>query len=167
MIFCDNSGSGKIDSSIESIARTKHIEVAHLWIQQEVAKKSEGRIFWKRNLFHLSINFRLKVLMRRNFMNPKTGYYLHYRGSVYCTEQKILFHTGHARFCKDVSSTIFSVYKVNFDSFSGNILLTPEMSNIDVLCRAMDFIELAIFPALELSQTTGLSLQMKLTFSTL
>jgi len=45
--------------------------------------------------------------------------------------------------------------------------LTPEMSNIDVLCRAMDFIELAIFPALELSQTTGLSLQMKLTFSTL
>jgi len=39
VIFCDNSGSGKIDSSIESIARTKHIKVAHLWIEQEVAKK--------------------------------------------------------------------------------------------------------------------------------
>jgi hypothetical protein len=31
--------AGKIASSIEFIARTKHIEVAHLWIQQEVAKK--------------------------------------------------------------------------------------------------------------------------------
>jgi hypothetical protein len=39
-IFCDNSSAGKIASSIESIARTKHIEVAHLWIQQEVAKES-------------------------------------------------------------------------------------------------------------------------------
>jgi hypothetical protein len=38
-IFCDNSSAGKIVSSIESIARTKHIEVAHLWIQQEVAKE--------------------------------------------------------------------------------------------------------------------------------
>jgi hypothetical protein len=38
-IFCDNSSAGKIASSIESIARTKHIEVAHLWFQQEVAKK--------------------------------------------------------------------------------------------------------------------------------
>jgi hypothetical protein len=38
-IFCDNSSAGKIASSIESIARTKHIEVAHLWIQQEVAKE--------------------------------------------------------------------------------------------------------------------------------
>jgi hypothetical protein len=38
-IFCDNSSAGKISSSIESIARTKHIEVAHLWIQQEVAKE--------------------------------------------------------------------------------------------------------------------------------
>jgi hypothetical protein len=44
-ILCNNSSSGKIDSSIESIARTKHIEVAHLCIQQEVAKKSERRIF--------------------------------------------------------------------------------------------------------------------------
>jgi hypothetical protein len=31
--------AGKIASSIESIARTKHIEVAHLGIQQEVAKE--------------------------------------------------------------------------------------------------------------------------------
>jgi len=38
-IFCDNSSAGKIVSSIESIARTKHIEVAHLWIQHEVAKE--------------------------------------------------------------------------------------------------------------------------------
>jgi hypothetical protein len=38
-IFCDNSSAGKIASSIESIARTKNIEVAHLWIQQEVAKE--------------------------------------------------------------------------------------------------------------------------------
>jgi hypothetical protein len=38
-IFCDNSSAGKIASSIESIARKKHIEVAHLWIQQEVAKE--------------------------------------------------------------------------------------------------------------------------------
>jgi hypothetical protein len=38
-ITCDNSSAGKIASSIESIARTKHIEVAHLWIQQEVAKE--------------------------------------------------------------------------------------------------------------------------------
>jgi hypothetical protein len=38
-IFCYNSSAGKIASSIESIARTKHIEVAHLWIQQEVAKE--------------------------------------------------------------------------------------------------------------------------------
>jgi hypothetical protein len=29
-IFCDNSSAGKIAASIESIARTKHIEVAHL-----------------------------------------------------------------------------------------------------------------------------------------
>jgi len=28
-----------IHSSIESIARTKHIEVVHLWIQSEVAKE--------------------------------------------------------------------------------------------------------------------------------
>jgi len=38
-IFCDNSSAGEIASSIESIAGTKHIEVAHLWIQQEVAKE--------------------------------------------------------------------------------------------------------------------------------
>jgi hypothetical protein len=38
-IFCDNSSAGKIASSIESISRTKHIEVAHLWIKQEDAKK--------------------------------------------------------------------------------------------------------------------------------
>jgi len=38
-IFCDNSSAGKTASSIESIARTKHIKVAHLWIQQEVAKE--------------------------------------------------------------------------------------------------------------------------------
>ena len=38
-IFCDNSSAGKIASSIESITRTRHIEVAHLWIQQEVAKE--------------------------------------------------------------------------------------------------------------------------------
>jgi hypothetical protein len=38
-IFCNNSSAGKIASSIESIARTKHIEVAHLWIQQKVAKE--------------------------------------------------------------------------------------------------------------------------------
>ena len=31
--------AGKIASSIEFIARTKHIEVAHLWIQQEVTKE--------------------------------------------------------------------------------------------------------------------------------
>jgi hypothetical protein len=37
--YCDNSSAGKIASSIESIARTKHNEVAHLWIQQEVAKE--------------------------------------------------------------------------------------------------------------------------------
>jgi len=37
--FCDSSDAGKIASSIESIAQTKHIEVAHLWIQQEVAKE--------------------------------------------------------------------------------------------------------------------------------
>jgi hypothetical protein len=36
-IFCDNSSAGKVASSIESIARTKAIEVAHLWIQQEVS----------------------------------------------------------------------------------------------------------------------------------
>jgi hypothetical protein len=29
-IFCDSSDAGKIASSIESIAQTKHIEVAHL-----------------------------------------------------------------------------------------------------------------------------------------
>jgi hypothetical protein len=38
-IFCDNSSAGKIASSIESIARTKHIEDAHLWIEQELAKE--------------------------------------------------------------------------------------------------------------------------------
>ena len=38
-ILCDNSSAWKIASSIESIARTKHIDVAHLWIQQEVAKE--------------------------------------------------------------------------------------------------------------------------------
>jgi hypothetical protein len=38
-IFCDNSSAGKINSSIESMTRTKHIEVAHLWIQREVAKE--------------------------------------------------------------------------------------------------------------------------------
>jgi hypothetical protein len=38
-ILCDNPRAGKILSSIESIARTKHIKVAHLWIQQEVAKE--------------------------------------------------------------------------------------------------------------------------------
>ena len=38
-ISCDTLSAGKIASSIESIARTKHIEVAHLWIQQEVAKE--------------------------------------------------------------------------------------------------------------------------------
>ena len=38
-IFCDDSSAGKIASSIESIARTMHIEVVHLWIQQEVAKE--------------------------------------------------------------------------------------------------------------------------------
>jgi hypothetical protein len=38
-IFCDNSKAGKIACSIESIARTKHIEVAHLCIQQEVAEE--------------------------------------------------------------------------------------------------------------------------------
>jgi hypothetical protein len=38
-IFCDNSSARKIASSIESIAKTKQIEVAHLWIQQEVAKE--------------------------------------------------------------------------------------------------------------------------------
>jgi hypothetical protein len=32
-IFCDNSSAGKIASSIESITRSKNIEVAHLWIQ--------------------------------------------------------------------------------------------------------------------------------------
>jgi hypothetical protein len=38
---CKNTtiSAGKIVSSIETIARTKHIEVAHLWIQQEVAKE--------------------------------------------------------------------------------------------------------------------------------
>jgi hypothetical protein len=35
-IFCDNSS---IATSIESITRTKLIEVAHLWIQQEVTKE--------------------------------------------------------------------------------------------------------------------------------
>ena len=38
-IFCDNSSPGKTASSIESITRTKHIEVAHHWIHQEVAKE--------------------------------------------------------------------------------------------------------------------------------
>jgi hypothetical protein len=38
-IFWDSSSAGKIASSIESIAQTKHIDVAHLWIQQEVAKE--------------------------------------------------------------------------------------------------------------------------------
>ena len=38
-IFCDNSSAGKIATSIESIARTKNIEVAHLLIQQEVGKE--------------------------------------------------------------------------------------------------------------------------------
>ena len=38
-IFCDNSSAGKIASSIESIAGTKHVEVAHLWIQQELGKE--------------------------------------------------------------------------------------------------------------------------------
>ena len=38
-IFCVNSSAGKIASSIESITRTRHIEVAHLWIQQEFAKE--------------------------------------------------------------------------------------------------------------------------------
>jgi hypothetical protein len=37
-IFCDNSSAGKIASSIKSIARRKHIEATHLWIQQEVAR---------------------------------------------------------------------------------------------------------------------------------
>jgi len=34
-IFCDDSSAGKIASPIESTARTKHIEVAHLGIQQK------------------------------------------------------------------------------------------------------------------------------------
>jgi len=38
-ISCDTLSAGKIASSIESIARTKHIDAAHLWIQQEVAKE--------------------------------------------------------------------------------------------------------------------------------
>jgi hypothetical protein len=38
-IFCDNSSAGKIVSSIECIALTKHIEVADLWIPREVAKE--------------------------------------------------------------------------------------------------------------------------------
>ena len=38
-VFCDNSSAGKITSSIESIVRIKSIEVAHLWIQEEVAKE--------------------------------------------------------------------------------------------------------------------------------
>ena len=38
-IFCNNSTAGKIASSIESIAGTKHIEVAHLWIQKKLPQK--------------------------------------------------------------------------------------------------------------------------------
>jgi hypothetical protein len=38
-IFCDNLSTEKIAISIKSIARTKHIEVAHLWIQQEVCQR--------------------------------------------------------------------------------------------------------------------------------
>jgi hypothetical protein len=37
-IFCENSSAGKIASSIESIPQTKHIDVAHLWIEQDVVK---------------------------------------------------------------------------------------------------------------------------------
>jgi hypothetical protein len=38
-IFCDTSSAEKIASSIESIARTKHIDVVHLWIQQEIVRE--------------------------------------------------------------------------------------------------------------------------------
>jgi len=38
-IFCDSLSAGKIASSIESIARTKDIEVFHLLIQQEAPKE--------------------------------------------------------------------------------------------------------------------------------
>jgi hypothetical protein len=38
-IFCDNSSAREIASLIQSIARKTHIEVAHLWIQQEVTKE--------------------------------------------------------------------------------------------------------------------------------
>ena len=38
-IFCDNSTAGKSASSMEFIAPTKHVEVSHLWIQQEVAEE--------------------------------------------------------------------------------------------------------------------------------
>ena len=38
-MFCENSATGKIASSTECIARTKHIDVGHLWIQEVVAEE--------------------------------------------------------------------------------------------------------------------------------
>jgi hypothetical protein len=53
--------------------------------------KSQRRISERPNLFKFSIRLQIlilrRVLTRSNITNPKTEYYLHYRGSVYCTEQ--------------------------------------------------------------------------------
>jgi hypothetical protein len=156
-IFCDSSSTGKITSSTDSIALTKHIEVAHPWIEKKLLtslrrvllghclknsrkdlewyhqrkcdlsfsfsawldvpyygvgyrynilsahscskyvalKNFNVELFETRTSFNLSIRFQIlilrRVLMRSNITNPKTEYYFHYRGSVYCTE--LLFGT--------------------------------------------------------------------------
>ena len=45
----------------------------------------------------------------------------------------------HNIFCQDISSLIFSVHIVNLNSFFGNFLLNPEMSNFNVLCPCDGF----------------------------
>ena len=48
-------------------------------------------------------------------------------------------HWPHKSCGKDISSLIFSVHIVNFDSFFGNFLLDSEMSNFNVLCLCDGF----------------------------
>jgi hypothetical protein len=66
-------------------------------------------------------------------------------------------------FGTDISSLIFSVHIINFDSL-WQLLVESEKSNINVLARAMDSIEVALFSALGLSQTIGVLLQLKILF---
>ena len=70
-------------------------------------------------------------------------------------------------FGKDMSSLIFSVNVVNFDSFFGKLLLIPEMRTSMSFVRAMGSSEIVIFSGLELSQKNRAFLQLKILLSTL